>query len=175
MLSTEEREKLSGGRILITGGAGFIGFYLTHFLYQYKDELNLERVICLDNYLMGQPAWQKTFSADKRFVFEKFDIVKDKIENIPEADAANFVIHMASIASPTFYRIYPLETVEANVWGLRRLFDFYKDKNLAGFLFFSTSEIYGDPPADKVPTDENYNGNVSATNFLFGCRKWIPS
>ena len=39
--------------------------------------------------------------------------------------------------------------------------DFYKNKNLTGFLFFSTSEIYGDPAPDKVPTDENYNGNVS--------------
>ena len=112
---------------------------------------------------MGQPAWQKTFSNDERFILEKFDIIKDEIENIAGAQEINFAIHMASIASPTFYRLYPIETVEANVWGLRRLLDFYKDKNLAGFLFFSTSEIYGDPPAEKIPTDENYNGNVSAT------------
>lgn len=163
MLSAEERKKLFGGRILITGSAGFIGFYLSHFLYQFRDELNLEKVVLLDNFIMGQPDWTKDFLSDKRFSFEKFDIIKDEIENVPAAQEINFVIHMASIASPTFYRKYPIETVDANVWGLRRLLDFYKEKNLAGMLFFSTSEIYGDPPADKVPTDENYNGNVSAT------------
>lgn len=163
MLSADEKKKLSDGRILITGSAGFIGFYFTHFLYQFRNELNLKKVVCLDNFIMGQPAWQKNFSDDERFVFEKFDIIKDRIENIQDAREINFVIHMASIASPTFYRLYPLETVEANVWGLRRLLDFYKEKSLSGFLFFSTSEIYGNPPAEKIPTDENYNGNVSAT------------
>lgn len=163
MLSSEERKKLSGGKILITGSAGFIGFYLTHFLYQFRNELNLKKVVCLDNFIMGRPAWQENFLADERFSFEKFDIINDKIENIVDAQEINFVIHMASIASPTFYRQHPLETVDANVWGLRRLLDFYKDKNLKGFLFFSTSEIYGDPPAEKIPTDENYNGNVSVT------------
>ena len=163
MLSDEERKKLSGGKILITGSAGFIGFYLTHFLFQFRDELNLEKVLCLDNFITGKPKWQENLLTDERFIFEKFDIAKDKIENVSTAQDINFVIHMASIASPTFYRIYPLETVDANVWGLRSLLDFYKDKNLSGFLFFSTSEIYGDPPNEKIPTDENYNGNVSAT------------
>ncbi len=163
MLSAQERKKLYGSKILITGSAGFIGFYLTHFLYQFRDELKLEKVVCLDNFIMGKPAWINDFSSDKRFTFEKFDIIKDRIENISSANEINFVVHMASIASPIFYRQHPLETIDANVWGLRRLLEFYKDKNLLGMLFFSTSEIYGDPPAEKVPTDENYNGNVSAT------------
>ena len=163
MLSSEERKKLFGSKILITGSAGFIGFYFTHFLYQFRDELKLEKVVCLDNFIMGKPAWINDFASDKRFIFEKFDVIKDRIENISSAQEINFVVHMASIASPTFYRQHPLETIDANVWGLRHLLDFYKDKNLNGFLFFSTSEIYGDPPAEKVPTDENYNGNVNAT------------
>lgn len=165
MLSEVEKNKLYGSKILVTGSAGFIGFYLSHFLYQFRNELNLKKVICLDNFITGggYPKWIKNISDDERVIFQKFDIIHDDISKVPEAAAANFVLHMASIASPTFYRKYPIETVDANVWGLRRLFDFYKDKNLTGFLFFSTSEIYGDPPAEKVPTDENYNGNVSAT------------
>lgn len=161
-LSDNERQKFSGGTILITGSAGFIGFYLTNFFRRFREELNIKKIICLDNFMLGRPAWQENFS-DEHFAFEKFDIISDDVKNIPDASTANFVIHMASIASPTFYRLHPIETMDANVWGLRRLFDFYRDKNLAGFMFFSTSEIYGDPPPEKVPTDEEYNGNVSAT------------
>ena len=162
-LSADEREKFSGSTVLITGSAGTMGFYLTHFFYKFRDALKLKKVICLDNFILGKPAWIENISDDPRVVFKKFDIIHDKIEDIPDAADANFVLHMASIASPTFYRQYPIETIDANVWGLRRLLEFYREKNLRGFLFFSTSEIYGNPPADKVPTDENYNGNVSCT------------
>jgi UDP-glucuronate decarboxylase len=68
---------------------------------------------------------------------------------------------MASIASPTFYRMYPLQTIDANIWGLRRLLDLYVNTDLKGLLFFSSSEIYGDPPAEHIPTGEEYRGNVS--------------
>lgn len=163
MLSAQDRRKLSDSKILITGSAGFIGFYLTHFLYQFRNELNLKKVLCLDNFITGTPTWQKNFSEDERFSFKKFDIAKDNIENVDGAQDVNVVVHMASIASPTFYRLHPIETVDANVWGLRQLLEFYKEKILKGLLFFSTSEIYGDPPSEKIPTDENYNGNVSAT------------
>lgn len=162
-LSETERKKFSDKTVLITGSAGFIGFYLTNFLYNFREDLKLKKVICLDNFMLGKPQWQDEIANDSRFIFEKFDIIRDNIENISEAADADFIIHMASIASPTFYRQYPIETIDANIWGLRKLFDFYKDKNLEGFLFFSSSEIYGDPAQDKVPTDESYNGNVSCT------------
>ena len=162
-LSADERKKFSGGTILITGSAGFIGFYLTNFFSRFREELGLKKIICLDNFMLGVPDWQEKISADKHFDFRKFDIIRDDVKNISDADSANFVIHMASIASPTFYRLHPLETIDANIWGLRRLLDFYRDKNLAGLLFFSSSELYGDPPPECVPTAEDYNGNVSAT------------
>lgn len=162
-LSAAEREKFAGSTVLVTGSAGTMGFYLTHFFYKFGAALGLRKVICLDNFILGRPAWIENISGDSRLTFEKFDIIRDGIEEIEGAADANFVMHMASIASPTFYRRYPIETIDANVTGLRRLLEFYRGKNLAGFLFFSTSEIYGDPPADKVPTDENYNGNVSCT------------
>ena len=70
---------------------------------------------------------------------------------------------MASIASPSFYRKYPIETIDANIWGLRQLLDFYKDnRNFKSFLFFSSSEVYGDPDKNNIPTSENYRGNVAA-------------
>ena len=163
MLSDEEKKRLTGKSILITGCAGFLGFYFMNFFSFFRKELKLKNVICLDNFMLGHPDWMKGFSDDKIFIIRKFDIIKDRIEDIPEAAGADHIIHMASIASPTFYRKYPIETLDANIWGLRRLLDFYSPRKVSGFMFFSSSEIYGDPVPEAVPTAEDYNGNVSAT------------
>lgn len=76
---------------------------------------------------------------------------------------SEFVIHGASIASPIFYRLHPLETMDANVVGLRNLLESCRRHRPESILFFSTSEIYGDPDAAHIPTDESYRGNVSCT------------
>lgn len=162
-LSREETEQLKGSTILITGCAGFLGFYIVNFLFYFKDTLQLKKVICLDNFMLGYPKWLDDIAKDSAFDVEKFDIIKDKIEDIADAKNADFIIHMASIASPIFYRKYPIETLDANIWGLRSLLDYYAPKNIKGFLFFSSSELYGDPAPEAVPTPETYYGNVCAT------------
>jgi nucleoside-diphosphate-sugar epimerase len=96
---------------------------------------------------------------------EEHDITKPLPYDIPKFD---YIIHAASIASPIFYRLNPIATIDANVNGLRYLLDYAKDraKNdepILGMLFFSTSEIYGDPSADQIPTAESYRGLVSCT------------
>ena len=74
----------------------------------------------------------------------------------------HYIIHAASIASPIFYRQYPIETIRVNSLGTDRLLDFaFKSKDFRSFLFFSSSEIYGDPDPSYIPTSETYNGNVS--------------
>ena len=92
---------------------------------------------------------------------EEFDIIDGDLSKISRDKSNSFVIHMASIASPVFYRKYPIKTIEANIWGLKRLLDDYKDESLRGFLFFSSSEIYGDPTPENIPTPETYRGNVN--------------
>lgn len=162
-LSEEEINKLSNSTILITGCAGFLGFYYMNFFYYHREKLNLKKVIALDNFMLGYPKWIEQMKLDDKFEIEKFDIITDDISSIEGADSADYVIHMASIASPIFYRKYPIETLDANIWGLRSLLDYYRDKSIKGFLFYSSSEYYGDPSPDAVPTDEEYRGNVSAT------------
>ena len=54
--------------------------------------------------MLGYPKWLDKISEDSKFVVKKFDIIKDKIDEIKEASEADFIIHMASIASPIFYR-----------------------------------------------------------------------
>lgn len=159
----EELDKFKDSTILVTGCAGFIGYYMMNFLHEYSNKLGINKIIALDNFMLGKPEWMKRLEKTDLFQVEKFDIVTDKINEVENAEKANLIIHMASVASPIFYRKYPIETIDANVEGLRRLLDFYLEKEIRGFLFFSTSEIYGNPDNNHVPTTEEYNGNVSCT------------
>lgn len=162
-LSQAEREKLKGSTILITGCGGFLGYYYMRFFNEKAETLGIKKIIGLDNFMLGYPEWIKELEKNPGFDIQKFDIIKDDISSIKGSDKADFIIHMASIASPMFYRQYPIETLDANIWGLRSLLDFYKDKNIKGFLFYSSSELYGDPDSKHVPTSEEYYGNVCAT------------
>lgn len=161
-LSEDEKEKFQGSTVLITGCAGFLGYYFMHFLNSYSEKLGIRKIIGLDNFLTGSKDWLIRLSENNPKVdLHTFNIISDDPASIPELADADLIIHGASIASPTFYRIYPLETIDANITGLRRLLDFYVPKKIKGFLFFSSSEIYGDPFPEFIPTSETYRGNVA--------------
>ncbi len=150
--------------IVITGCAGFLGFYFLNYFANYGHNLGLKKIIALDNFKLGKSKW--LFDLENKFPsllsLMSFDISKDDISKVPNISNTKYVIHGASIASPSFYRKFPIETIDANIWGLRRLLDFFKEKeHIEGFLFFSSSEIYGDPSAEFIPTIEEYRGNVS--------------
>jgi UDP-glucuronate decarboxylase len=162
--SVGDRSEWNDAVVLITGCAGFLGFYLTRYLLRYAAALKLRKVIGLDNFLLGKPDWLTALEGEFSDVFllRSFDVSKDKISSVVEAGEAHYVIHGASVASPTFYRKYPVETIDANIWGLRLLLDHFRNSpHLKGFLFFSSSEIYGDPPPEAIPTNEDYWGHVS--------------
>jgi len=146
---------------LLTGCAGFLGFYFAHFFAHYKEDLNIKEVIGLDNFLLGYPKWLKDMNESGDLTLHKFDVINDDIANIPGIESATYIYHMASVASPVFYRKYPIETMDANIWGLRGLLDFFKERPIKGLVFFSSSEIYGDPTPENIPTSEDYRGNVS--------------
>lgn len=157
------KEKFLGSKILITGCAGFLGFYLLNYFLRYSEELKIELIIGIDNFLLNKPKWINELkeSYPNILKMESVDICQLNLEKFEEAKDVNYVIHAASIASPTFYRKYPLKTIEANIWGLKNLLNFYKSvQTLKGFLFFSSSEVYGDPSHQFIPTSEEYNGNV---------------
>ena len=159
-LTEEERCRFQGGSVLITGGAGFLGFTLTGALAEYREALGIRELVCLDRFDGGVPPWLEALAGEGNVRLYPFDIVKDELNSVPEADGADFVIHMASIASPVFYRQHPIETMDANVGGLRKLLDYYCGRPLRGFAFFSSSEVYGDPAPEWIPTPESYRGNV---------------
>lgn len=156
-----EKEKFQNANIFITGCCGFLGYYFLNFFNKYKETLGINSIVAVDNFQVGKPRWIKEILEDGKIDLQEFDIIKGDISKIVRNKENSFVIHMASIASPVFYRKYPIETIEANIWGLKKLLDDYKSSTLRGFLFFSSSEIYGDPTPENIPTPETYRGNVS--------------
>ena len=161
-LSTDEKQKFKNATIVMTGCGGFLGYYFMHFFARYADQLGIRKIIGLDNFLTGTRDWLETLEKKhEKVVLKEFNVITDNITDVEGASDANLIIHGASIASPIFYRIYPEETIDANITGLRRMLDFYKEKTIDGFLFFSSSEIYGDPFPEFIPTSEEYRGNVA--------------
>ncbi|MCL0088926.1 NAD-dependent epimerase/dehydratase family protein [Dehalococcoidia bacterium] len=160
----ENKGNIEGSVFLITGIAGFLGFNFANSLcYLAENGIKPRIIIGLDNFILGNPPWIEKLAKEFPFFrFFDYNIAKDELGSIPNVEKADYIVHLASIASPSFYRKYPIETIDANVWGLRKLLDFYRDKKIRSFLFFSSSEIYGDPPVEFIPTPEDYRGNVSS-------------
>ena len=163
-----ELAEIAGKKLLITGGAGFLGYYLVQAPLAWNrrtdagDRINLT---VLDSYARGVPDWLSRLSTADGLKLVKHDIRDPLAEDLGHFE---YVIHAAGIASPTYYRQFPIETMDANVTGLRLLLDRVvstrdQERRTEGFLFFSSSEIYGDPPPDQIPTPEEYRGNVSCT------------
>lgn len=144
-------------KVLIAGGAGFIGSHLSRKLLKGGHE-----VICVDNLLTGQSLNIQDLEASPSFQFVTHDISKQSMPDELKADA---VFHLASPASPNHhsklsYHSLPMQTMLVNTRGTLELLKF-SEKNNAKFLFASTSEIYGDP--EVHPQTEEYRGNVSTT------------
>ncbi len=137
-------------KIIVAGGAGFIGSHLCDFLIEKG-----EQVICIDNLITGdcknveQLMQNENFSFLEQDISQKFNI-DGEIKQI---------YNLASPASPVDYQEKPLETLEAGSAGVKNLLELAKAKK-AAYLFASTSEVYGDPL--EHPQKETYWGNVNS-------------
>src|SRR2546422_5134713 len=163
----DELPRLAGRHLLVTGGAGFLGHYLVGLLLHWNQRSGTRPigVTVYDNLVRGVPPWLEQWSGDPALTLVRHDVTAPLPEGMRDFD---YIIHAASIASPTYYRKYPIETMDANVNGLRSLLEHFRrqkerKEQALGFLFFSSSEIYGDPSPDNIPTSEEYRGFVSCT------------
>lgn len=163
----EELNALRGRRVLVTGGGGFLGYLLCHVLGNYGEGEGSGGIslTIFDNFSRGRRPWLDALAQKSNVEVRNFDITAPLPSDMARFD---YIVHAASIASPVFYRKHPIETIDANVYGTRHILEYgraRKEKNMpvAGILFFSTSEIYGDPTPDAIPTPETFRGLVSCT------------
>ncbi len=147
----------AGKRILITGARGFLGRYFTDVFLKLNTTTLSEpcEVIAIDNLLTSGQLGAE-LPRNRSLAFVNHDIIKPFYPERP----VDFVLHLAGIASPYYYRKWPLETLEVATTGLKNVLELAKTSG-ARLLFFSSSEIYGDPDPVHVPTKESYHGNVS--------------
>jgi len=149
--------EFAGRRILITGARGFLGRYFTEVFLRLNADILRDpcEVVALDN-LRTSGELGAELPRDRNFAFVEHDIVQPFY---PERKV-DFIIHAAGIASPYYYRKWPLETLEVATTGLKNTLELAR-KHGSRLIFFSSSEIYGDPDPANVPTMESYHGNVS--------------
>jgi dTDP-glucose 4,6-dehydratase len=136
-------------RIVITGGAGFLGSHLCDYLLQLGHD-----VICLDNLLTGSIDNIAHLMGNDHFRFHKHDVT----EYIFLGESIDAVMHFASPASPRDYLELPIQTLKVGALGTHKTLGLAKHKR-ARFLLASTSETYGDPLVNPQP--ETYWGNVN--------------
>lgn len=136
-------------RILITGGAGFLGSHLCERLVGQG-----HAVVCVDNFITGRPENVAHLIKDERFSLVKYNVC-DYLHVDGQLDA---VMHFASPASPQDYLEYPIATLKVGALGTHKALGLAKEKQ-ARFLLASTSEVYGDPLINPQP--ESYWGNVN--------------
>ncbi len=136
-------------KILITGGAGFIGSHLCDFLLDKGHQ-----VICMDNLLTGSPDNVSHLFGREGFQFIDYNVT----DYIHVSGKLDFILHFASPASPKDYLQFPIQTLKVGALGTHKTLGLARAK-AAKYLLASTSECYGDPLVH--PQSEDYWGNVN--------------
>ncbi len=150
-------KQLQGKNILLCGGGGFLGRYFTALFQHLNREVLSEpcKVTVLDNFVSANnPAYEEGDRDGATFIHHNI------IESFDNGIKYDYIIQAAGIASPFYYRAFPLETIEVSITGTKHMLELAKQTG-ARILFFSSSEIYGDPDPKSIPTAESYPGSVS--------------
>jgi UDP-glucuronate decarboxylase len=134
-------------RILVTGGAGFIGSHLTERLLRDDNE-----VIAIDNFFTGSRENVKKFLDNKNYEVIRHDVT------VPFFAEVDMIFNLACPASPVHYQRFPVQTLKTSLLGSINMLELAREKN-ARIIQASTSEVYGDP--NISPQVETYWGNVN--------------
>jgi dTDP-glucose 4,6-dehydratase/UDP-glucuronate decarboxylase len=140
-------------RWLVTGAGGFLGSQILNVLQEAKIQGFDCEIVVMDSNIRGSV---------RDWYFKGAQVINhDVIQPWPKLGEFTHILHLASIASPVYYRQFPLETLQSNYIGTRNALDLARAQG-ANLLLMSSSEIYGDPTPENIPTPETYRGNVSS-------------
>ncbi len=142
---------LTNSKVLVTGGAGFIGSALIETLLAAGNE-----VVCLDNFATGKHENLAGFTENKNFRFIEGDI-RNFNDCLKAADGAHYVLHQAALGSVPRSVKDPITTNEVNISGFLNMLTAARDSGVKRFVYASSSSVYGDHPA--LPKFEENTGN----------------
>ena len=142
-------------KILLTGINGFLGKHLLNKLLDNIYFPDIDKIVGIDNFISSKR--EEEYPNNPKYNFIESDLITFDLNELEEFDT---VIHLASLGSPVYYKKYPLETIDIGTTVTRKLLEKCKEWN-ARFIFFSSSEIYGNPTSINIPTTENFKGYVS--------------
>lgn len=153
-------QRLAGKTVLLTGASGFLGSAVLDWLAAWNRGTDRPcRVLAVDNASVGLDERVAHLVGRRDITFRREDVAA----GFDPGEPVHAIFHAAGIASPTFYRRFPLETIDVNVQGTRNLLELCRSHPVEAMLHLSTSEIYGDPSPEAIPTREDYRGFVSCT------------
>jgi UDP-glucuronate decarboxylase len=154
----ESARLFEGKTILITGANGFLGqYFLETFIYLNQSVFKTPcEIVAADSHITNTTTNDTLGTLPYRF------LLQDVSKLFPVEEKPDYILHAAGIASPMYYRRFPLETIDVATLGTRNMLELARKSKSQGLVYFSSSEIYGDPDPAHVPTTEDYNGNVSS-------------
>jgi len=152
---------LEGKTLLITGVSGLLGSYMVDTVAKLNDwyfkkpcdVIGLARSKIKKNDRLGHLLNREDMTFIRHDASEPAFLKK----------SVHFIIHAAGRSAPKVFQEDPIGTIDINVKGLRWLFDLAVKDKIESFLYFSSGEVYGNPPSKYIPTPETYNGNSSST------------
>lgn len=160
-------DDLAGKTMLVTGPKGLLAGYVVDTIAYLNDNYLVEPCMVIGLHRGIEYLLKKEFDRLEH-LSDREDIVlieHDVSEPFtPDEDThIDFIVHAAGRSAPSYFVQHPVETIDINITALRWLLDLAVEHNVESFAYFSSGEIYGSPPDDKIPTPETYSGCTSTT------------
>lgn len=152
--------ELSGRTVLVTGAGGMLAHYLCHTVAAANDA-----GVTTEAKVVGMVRRPPSTYPHLRSLLGRSDvqfIVHDAVQPMAIDQKFDYIIHAAGRSSPLYFTSHPVETLDVNAVGLRWLLDVAVEQQARGVLYFSSGELYGNPPPDRIPTTEDYFGSTSS-------------
>lgn len=155
-------DKLEGTKILITGSNGLLGSYIADTIKALNKKFSKPcKVLGVNRSIPTDRTRNFHLLKDPDFTFLSHDVTKPLDLKKFKPD---YMFLCAGSSTPKNFQSDELLTIDLNVNGVRWALEYAKNSKVKGILYFSSGAVYGDPPSDKVPTSESYNGNVSTSS-----------